>query len=162
MTGEVLTVLGVVHRKQQTAIFVSEGATSGGGLFAPLNPRYAARKRKLFGRKKILQLSGDMKARFTLAGNPGYIQKYVGTEAKGVFQFGAASDVAAAHLYGNPALAPRQSAAARSVFGGTAPRLPVRDMISKTATQMGALKDALTAWYAARAKRVIRATGGGR
>jgi hypothetical protein len=98
-----------------------------------------------------------MKERFTKAGNPHYVQKYLGAEAGGVFQFGAASDVAYAHLHGLPEAAPNQSASARKVFGGRAPRLPVRDMISKTAAQLAAFRKAFTDWYVARVKRVALA-----
>jgi len=85
-------VADVVYREQEKSLFASEGA-SGGSTWAPLSPAYKARKDRLFagaeatvkgiakarGRKltgfavaaalgaenKILQLTGDMKRKFS-------------------------------------------------------------------------------------------------
>ena len=155
--GPVLVLMGQLHREQQHGIFQSEGATGAGGRWAALSPPYAAKKRKLFSRRKILHLSGDMRTRFLSPTNPAYVQRFVprGTSG-GVFQFGAHSDVAAAHLAGNPALAPNGSPTARKIFGGLARRLPVRDMITKSAAQMAAFPSVLRKWYASRVDQVLR------
>lgn len=160
LRGPVLVELGNVHRRQQMKIFTSEGAAGAGGRFARLNERYEKRKKRLFPRRKILHLSGETRERFTKPTNPYYVQEYVSAgQARGVFRFGARSNVAAAHLHGNPALAPEQSATSRKVFGGVAPRLPVRDMISKTAAQVKEFSAALAAWYSKRVRQVIRGQG---
>jgi len=152
-----LRALGAVHRRQETRIFASEGAEGARGRWDPLNERYAKRKTKAVGRRKILVFSNDMKDRFIKAENPGYVQEFIPTsEALGLFRFGARSDVAAAHLRGNPALALRQSALARKVFGGRAPRLPVRDMVTKTQAHLAELRERLRTWYIARLKQQIR------
>lgn len=148
MAGPVLVVLGTVHRRQQSDAFVSEGATTAGGRWAALNPLYAARKAKAGGKRKVLQLSGDMKARFISRANRSYIQRFIPRGGgRGIFQFGAHSDVAAAHRAGAPALAPRQSPQAKRAFGGRAPRMPVRDMLTKTPAQIAEFAVAFKRWY---------------
>jgi hypothetical protein len=152
-----LTPLGVVHRRQMNAVFASQGAAGAAGRWAALSPDYAKRKRKAFGSRKILQLSGDMKARFTRASHPAYVQRVTRHGERFNYQFGAASDVAAAHLHGAPEMAPNRSSAARRVFfGGLAPHLPVRNMITKTASQFAEFKKAFIVWYANRARQVLR------
>ncbi len=131
------------------------------GRWAALHKGYAERKRAKFGRKKILQLTGAMKTRFTSANNPFYVQRYLGSSAhRGTFQFGARSSVAAAHRKGNPALAgaaPKGSKA-RTIFGGIAKRLPVRDMVSKTLAQRDEFQRRLETWYRKeRVPQVLRA-----
>jgi hypothetical protein len=167
-----LRALGRTHRKQQEAIFNSEGALGGAGKWAPLSQRYAARKagaaaskrffdvglRSFFRGGKILQLSGAMKAAFTGTG-PGYIQQFIPRGVLGVFRFGARSAVAAAHLQGNPSLAPKQSALARSVFGGRAKRLPIRDMVTKSEAQLAEMRETLRTWYIARVRQFLRGAG---
>ena len=167
--GPVLVLMGQLHREQQLAIFASQGARGGAGKWPALSPSYAAKKsgfRKAAGKgpglvfavgKRIMILTGDTKARFTVPTNPAYVQRFVprGTSG-GMFQFGAYSDVAAAHLAGNPALAPNQSHAAKRIFGGFAKRLPVRDVITKSAAQMAAFLSVLKKWYAARDDQVLR------
>lgn len=148
LAGPVLIRLGQVHRKQETAIFATEGAIGAFGKWPMLNPRYAKRKRRVVGRRKILVLTGDTKGRFTKASSPYYIQRFSPTaEGKGIYQFGAASDVAAAHVHGNPGLAPLRSSVAGLVFGGKANRLPIRNMITKTAQQVAEIKTRLVDWY---------------
>ena len=44
LRGPVLTRVAQVHRKQEAAIFTSEGAEGGSGTWAPLSPEYAKRK----------------------------------------------------------------------------------------------------------------------
>lgn len=152
-----LTALGAVHRRQEAEIFASEGSSGGGGSWPALEDRYAKRKQKAVGNRKILDLSGDMKNRFTMATDPGYFQEFVPTsETRGTFRFGARSDVAAAHLYGDPLRAPSQSDLARSVFGGRAPRLPVRDMITKTAAHLEEFKVAILAWFRGRVAQRVK------
>ena len=110
------------------------------------------------GRGKILVLTGDTRRRFTKATAPEYVQQFVPAGGgRGVFRFGAMSDVAAAHLHGNPALAPHRSYAARKVFGGDAPNLPVRDMVTKTEAQRQEFIPVFVTWYTARVKQVLRA-----
>lgn len=153
--------LGAAHRAQETRVFASEGAEGSQGKWPALNARYALRKAKAVGRRKILVLTGDTKAAFTKFGAPGYIERYVPTsEAHGVFQFGAASAVGAAHRAGNPLLAGSPSATARKVFGGRARNLPVRDPNPpKTEGQLAQMREALRTWCIARMKAMIRARG---
>ncbi len=148
MAGPVLVVLGTIHRKQQKEVFATQGLVGAGGIFAPLSLRYAERKKKVVGRKEILQLTGDLKRRFTERGNSNYIQRVTPAGKEWLFQFGAVSDIAAAHLLGNPDIAgsPR-SILSRKVFGGTAPRLPVRDLINKTDKQVVELEQGFVLWY---------------
>jgi hypothetical protein len=167
--GPVMVVFGQLHREQELAIFASQGARGGSGRWPALSPSYEKKKsrfRKAAGKgpglvfaigKKIMVLTGDTKARFTVPTNPAYVQRFVprGTSG-GVFQFGADSDVAAAHLAGNPSLAPHQSAAANRIFGGFAKRLPVRDVITKSAAQMAAFLPVLKKWYALRVQQVLK------
>ncbi len=152
-----LSRLGAVHRDQMLEVFETEGGTAKGGGWSPLNPRYAARKRKYVGGKKILQLTTDMMRRFIYKGSHGYIEEYLPTSAThGLFRFGALSDVAAAHRHGNPALASRQSAIARKVFGGRAPRLPKRDMITKTARHLSEMRRVLRETYLVRLRQILK------
>ena len=148
LQGPILLSLGRVHRRQQELIFLSEGALGGSGKWPALGPDYAKRKGATLGRQKILNLTGRTKDRFTKATNPHYIQEFVPTgEASGVFRFGADSDIASGHLRGDPTIATGQSETARSIFSGRASRLPVRDMISKSAEQIGEIREGLSRWY---------------
>ncbi len=161
LAGPILVEMGALHRKQMNDIFRTEGAAGAGGKFVPLNPSYAARKKKLGGRKKILQLTKDMVARFTKPKNPNYFQRYVDRGESGVFEFGARSDVAAAHFHGNPALAApgSRSAVAKKLFGGVAKNLPRRDMITKTQEQVTQFRLLFIAWYHKRVAQVMRHQG---
>jgi hypothetical protein len=157
MAGPVLVILGQVHREQEKAIFGTEGRANVGGWPA-LSPPYAKKKRKLT-RRRMLNLTGDMKSRFTVPTNPAYVQRFVprGINGSGVFQFGAVSAIAAAHLHGRPEMAAiKQSGLSRKIFGGIARRLPVRDMISKTAGMVSQMNVALSNWYAKRVQQVLR------
>ena len=156
--GPVLVELGAIHRKQQLRIFATQGSAGAGGRFAPLEKKYKARKKKAFGNKKILQLSGTLKRRFTKRSDPRYFQKFTGSDAGGKFSFGARSSVAAAHKAGNPKLARRAPFAAKAatIFGGQASRLPVRDMVSKTAAQVAEIREGVRVWYRKRVEQVFR------
>ena len=184
MAGPVLIVMGNLHRKQQKAIFASQGAAGGTGKWAPLNARYLRQKQaggrrrgggasaslgagfNIFsssaalgfsGRGKILVLTGDMKRRFTMASAPEYVQRYLPTGGgRGVFQFGAMSDTAAAHMHGNPSFAPHQSYQARKVFGGVAKNLPVRNVVAKSQAQRLEFVPVFKKWYVARVRQVLR------
>jgi hypothetical protein len=152
-----LRALGAEHRKQEAAIFRTEGAAGGAGPWARLNPRYAVRKAKAVGaRKKILDLTGETKAAFTRPG-PNYIQQFIPRGNLGIFQFGARSAIAAAHRTGNPALSPQQSGTAKKAFGGRAPRLPVRDMVAKSGAQLEELRRVLLQWYLGKVRQFLRA-----
>ena len=153
--GPVLRAFDAVHRKQVKQAFTTQGASTPGGRWAPLNVRYAARKRIAAPGKKILTLTGETARRFTLAKYPGHIARHIG---KGRFEFGAVSSVAAAHAAGNPLLARQRVGPTRasSIFGGIAPRLPVRDMILKTAAQVAEFTQALTVFYLKRVDQVKR------
>jgi hypothetical protein len=152
-----LRELGATHRYQMAGIFESEGGQGAMGKWSPLNPRYAERKRKLVGVRRILELTTDMDRRFTDRNSYWYVERFIPTsETLGLFQFGARSSVASAHLHGDPSLAPQQSAIARRVFGGRAQRLPVRDMITKTAAHMGQLRDTLRDWFVVKLRQRAR------
>jgi hypothetical protein len=158
--GPVMTVLSQVHREQEKLIFRTEGAAGAGGKFSPLNPSYAARKRKAVGNRKILQLTGDMKDRFTMRSHPGFYQEcVVQSAARALYRLGARSNVAAAHAAGDPKLAnaAARSMAAKKLFGGLAPRLPRRDMNTKTDAMYRELTRAFTEWYIKRVRQVLRA-----
>lgn len=64
-----------VEREQ----FDSEGAR-GGQRWPPLSPRYAARKRVLFGPKPILEASGRLRRSLTSKGTPGNVHKVTADE----------------------------------------------------------------------------------
>lgn len=160
LAGPVLVEMGELHRRQMNDIFRTEGAAGGAGKFQPLSAAYAIKKKAVAARKKILQLTSDLKDRFTKPKNPNYIQRYIDRGDRGVFQFGARSSVAAAHFFGQPALAgPPASDKAKKVFGGIAPRLPRRDMITKTAEQVTQFRLLFIAWYNKRIAQVTRHTG---
>lgn len=161
MQGPVLVRLGQAHRAQEKMIWSSRGGAGGRGVWPALNPRYAARKRKVFGRAPLMVLTGNTKRRFTEAFHPAYVQRFVPRGAnRGVFQFGAYSDIASAHYLGNPSLAPYPFIEARRVFGGRAPRLPIRDVITKSPTMLAQLRRRLVEWYAMeRIPQVLRQAG---
>jgi hypothetical protein len=165
MAGPALRALGTVHRMQEKAIFASKGTVGGYGQWAPLNKSYAERKKKLVGRKPDLVLTGRMKASFTMASSGNYVQLYSPRgEGLGIMQFGARSAIASAHLTGDPTRAPNTSFTGRRLFGGIAPRLPIRDMITKSNLMIGQLSAAFKEWYIKKVKQVIRgaSTLGGR
>jgi hypothetical protein len=165
MAGPALRALGTVHRMQEKAIFASRGTVGGYGQWAPLNPDYAKRKRKLVGRKPDLVLTGRMKAAFTMASSGNYVQLYSPRgEGLGIVQFGARSAIASAHLTGDPTRAPNTSFTGRRLFGGIAPRLPIRDMITKSNLMIGQLTKAFQEWYLKKANQIVRGkeTLGGR
>lgn len=156
--GPILVELGAIHRQQQLRIFATQGTAGAGGRFAPLEKKYKARKREAFGIKKILQLSGEMKRRFTKRSDPRYFQGFRGDDTGGVFSFGARSSVAAAHRAGKPKLARRAPRAAKSatIFGGIAQKLSIRDMVSKTAAQVEEIREGVRVWYRKRVEQVFR------
>lgn len=152
-----LRTMGQTHRDQVRANFQTEGATGARGPWQALSPKYAKRKARLVGARKILDLTGDTKRRFTMAGHPDYIERYVPAgPGKGIFMLGARSDVAAAHLHGNPRLVTSR-VSLRKLFGGVAKRLPVRDMITKTTLNIRQLQSVMNDWYIARLKQRFRA-----
>lgn len=138
--GQVLVRLGVVHRRQEKAIFASQGAAGASGRWPKLSPGYAKWKRRVFPGKKILVLSGEMKERFTVPSRPEYIQRFTPTgEGRGVVSFGASDEVAVKHFRGI--------------------KLPVRDMISKTQEQINELRLTFIDWYIKRVRQVERHFG---
>jgi len=152
--------LDTVNSDQMREVFQTEGTTARGGMWAALSPRYRARKIAAVGRRKTLDLTGETKRRFISRGNPNHVARYIPTSSdRGLFTFGAKSDIAAAHVAGNPALAPGQSLTARKVFHGRAPRLPVRSMIGKSAQHLSEFRRALVKWYVARMRQFARASG---
>lgn len=152
-----LRALGRVHREQVTANFATEGGTGARGLWPSLSAKYAARKLKLVGRKKILEVTGDTRRRFIRFGHPDYIERFVPSgRAGGTFLFGARSDVAAAHVAGNPGLVSTRSSLPK-LFGGRAARLPVRDMITKTAANVKQLQAAFSKWWIESLRQRFRA-----
>jgi hypothetical protein len=165
--GPILVRLGQKHREQMKRNFATEGATTKGGKWAPLNERYAKRKRRAFPRQRMLQLSGEMKRRFSERQDQHYIQEVVeATDSRWRFRFGAYDDVAAAHFHGEPdraaprVLATRRAAASSRVFGGRAPRLPKRDMVTKSDEQVRELRRVVVIWYnKERVPQVLRAMG---
>jgi hypothetical protein len=139
--GPVLVRLGQVHRRQEKAIFASQGAAGGSGRWPKLSPGYAKWKKRVFPGRKILVLSGEMKERFTVPSRPEYVQRFTSSgQSGGVFSFGAIDEVAVKHYRGI--------------------KLPVRDMITKTAAQITELRNTFISWYAARVRQIVRATSG--
>jgi hypothetical protein len=147
--GQILSLFGALHRRQEKEIFKTEGAASG-AKWAALDPKYAARKKaitaaagqvkrqvkaaglkvpKLFPRgAKILVLSGDMKERFVNSGRPEYIQEALVGKTSVLYRFGAESEIAGYHVEGNP-------------------NLPVRDMVRKSPEQVAEFRATLLDWY---------------
>lgn len=132
-----LRALGTAHVAQEQQIFSTEGAAGASGPWPPLSPRYAARKRRLFGRRKILERTGAMKAQFTRKGDPAYFEHYEPAGDRGVFSFGARSKLGAIHVQGGPFL-------------------PVRNMIEKTAAQLDELREVLKVWYFGKLRQLLR------
>lgn len=154
LQGPVLTRVAQAHRKQEAAIFASEGGQGASGVWPRLSPAYAQRKATagragraaVKGKKgkartaalralkapisqKILVWSGDMKDRFLSASRPENIEQFVQTSPTGgVFQLGASSTIAGYHFEGGP-------------------HLPRRDMVTKTREQVLAIWQAIVDWY---------------
>jgi hypothetical protein len=128
LSGPVLVRFGQLHRSQVKGVFASEGATGASGRWEPLSPRYAAWKRRAFPGRRILVLSGEMKAAFTTPSHPKYVQGFRVAPRGGTFFFGAYDDIAYKH------------------FHGIKP-LPIRDMITKTALQVAEFSKRLVDWY---------------
>jgi len=126
--GQILVRLGQLHRKQMARVFASQGAEGGSGRWPKLSPGYAAWKRRYFPGRRILVLSGEMKARFTTPSRPEYVQRFLPRGSGGVYQFGAYDEIAARHVKG----------------GDT---LPKRDMISKTAAQIAEFSASIEEWW---------------
>ncbi len=126
-----LPVLGEVHRKQQSAIFNTEGQAGATGKWRALSPGYAKRKAKVAPRAKILRLTGEMRNRFLMPGNPNYIQRLVGNATSSwVLEFGARSRKAFAHFKGAPQR-----------------KLPRRDPVGKSAGQLRELVTRMATWW---------------
>ncbi len=160
MGGQILVILGGRHRKQQKRIFTTQGRAGKAGRWPSLSARYKAKKKELFGRKKMLQLTGETHKRFTKKSHPGYIQAYVpgGGEGKGTFLFGASSELAKVHLLGLASAAPESKHP--ELFRGKPPNLPKRDMISKTNDQAREFDADLKEWYIKkRVPQVLKAHG---
>ena len=137
----VLTRLGQIHRKQESAIFATQGAEGRTGRWAALAPGYAAWKAKHFPGKKILVRKGAMKEAFLRVRNPDYVQRYI----KPLMQFGARSAVAGFHFIGTG-------------------RMPRRDPVSKTEGQIAEMRVGILDWYrnerVPQAQRAMRQLGG--
>lgn len=152
----IMKQMAQAQKDQMREVFETEGSTVRGGRWAALNPRYAARKRAAGGHRRILDLTGETRGRF-IGARPGFIARFIPKGGGlGVFQFGAASQVAAAHRAGNAGLAPRPSGLARKVFGGIAKRLPIRDMLTKTERQILEFRRVLKDAYLVRLKQALR------
>jgi hypothetical protein len=146
--GPVLIRVGQVHRKQMARIFATSGRAGASGKWKRLNVRYAERKRRVFGNKKILQLSGEMKRKFTKPSHPSYYQDFIESGGTaGTFRLGARSSKAAAHILGRSELAPGPSKSSRRIFGGSVNKLPKRDMISKTPRMVEEIRLRIERWY---------------
>jgi hypothetical protein len=128
--GPILSRAAAVHRKQEARIFASEGGVGASGRWPALSPEYAEHKRRALSprRPKILVWSGDMKERFLTPSRKEYIERAVQRGKRWVLQFGASSEIAGYHYEGGP-------------------NLPKRDMITKTARQIGELRRSLVEWY---------------
>lgn len=154
-----LRLLGAEHREQVAANFRTEGLTGARGPFAALSPKYAKRKARFVGSRKILDLTGDTKRRFTMATHPDYIARfYPAARRGGTFVFGARSDVGAAHVHGRPRLVTSRVSLPK-LFVGVAKRLPVRDFITKTPANLAAMRRVLRVWFNQRLEQFIRAGG---
>ena len=129
LRGPVLVRVGQKHREQMKNVFASQGATSGRGRWAALSASYRARKRRLLGSAgKILVLSGDMRDRFITPSRAEYVQSFHAAGNLGIFLLGALSSIAGYHFRGSR-------------------RLPRRDMVTKTAGQIAAIRKVLVDWY---------------
>ena len=124
-----LPVLGKVHRRQQAAIFASQGAKGASGPWRKLSPGYAARKKKVAPRAKILVLTTEMRNRFLKPGSKHYVQE---------LQFRGANSWAI--VFGA-----RSRKAFRHFTGGK--NLPQRDMVTKTTSQVSELRRRFVTWW---------------
>lgn len=166
----VVRAVDPVFRKQEADLFKTEG-TSGGERWKQWSEAYKLRreawrrrrtslrkKRKAdinqlpahyqkgaklpsIGEDKILQLSGDMKHRFTQTG-PKHIAEASECEGRWIASFGAESEIAKYHIEGGP-------------------HLPIRNPIQRTPAQvrelLEAVKKGLLPWFASRVRVLGRA-----
>lgn len=171
MRAFVLPGMATLHREQEMEIFASEGAGGGAGAWPRLSAAYAARKARAAsagraetaGKKgkarvealraagrpisqKILVWSGETRDRFTRDSSPGFVAQLVVTALdRWIVQLGARSDIASYHVHGSS-------------------RLPLRDMIAKTAEQLDELRAVVVQVYRQNLERYRKAvsTLGGR
>ena len=74
-------VIGIGYRKEVGAIFDKQQPRTEGERWEPLEPLYAARKKKVWGDRGILVASGSLLASMTVKGAPGNITAIQKNEA---------------------------------------------------------------------------------
>jgi len=168
MRGFIFPAIVTAHREQEKQIFASEGAEGGAGAWPRLSAAYAERKADAgrSGRtavkgtkgkartsalralkrpisQKILVWSGEMRDRFTKDGHAGNIKRLVELVpgSRWLIQIGAASAIAGYH------------------FSGTS-KMPARDMITKSAAQLDALRRIVVARFQTKLDMFRRAQKG--
>lgn len=135
--GPLLVEMGREHVRQVTRAYTTEGASTG-AAWARLSPGYARWKAKAYPGRKILVRTRDTRARFEQPSNPAHIREFIPPFS---YQFGAASNVQAAHEYG---------------VGSPGQRLPVRRLLRKTQADLAAFRKVLVQFYIKRVRQVLR------
>ena len=162
LRGPVLTRVAQLHRKQEAAIFASEGAEGGAGGWPPLSPEYAKQKQRALtgGRKaraaqrkatKEAGVFGLLGSGFAARRTPPLSMKVLIWSGEMRDRFLRPSnrnyheDMVAEGRMRVLRFGARSSIASYHREGSAT--LPVRDMILKTPRQVSALLRAIVDWY---------------
>lgn len=130
--GPVLAVLAEPHVAQVKRAFSSEGASTGQGPWEPLNPKYAAWKRKKVGALGMLIFTGQFKTAATTLGL--IIREYTSPNTYGL---GYEEEKGARHERGTD-------------------HMPRRSVLDKTPADLHEMSVAFQRFWIARAKAIIR------
>lgn len=166
--GPVLTRLAQLHRKQEKRIFATEGADGVQAGWDALSLDYQKKKQRLLGTPgKILVVSGDMRATFIEPTRKEYVERFIpiGKDPKivgGTFQFGSRNVIAPYHYQRGVGVGTTTVRKSKPGTGRNRKKrkrtrpfrsktfsifLPRRDMVSKTAAHISAMKVAFVNWY---------------
>lgn len=135
--GPLLIEMSREHIRQVTKAYTTEGVASG-GAWPRLAPGYAAWKKKAYPQRKILVRTGETRKRFTEPLNAAFIRRFLRPWR---YQFGAVSEVQAAHEYG---------------IGSPGQRLPVRSILRKTPADIAAFQKVLVQFMVKRLRQIYR------
>ena len=155
---QLVETVGRLDADQNKSTFAAESAP-GGSAWAPLNPDYAARKRKAVGGRKILVWDGKMRGAATTARATDRIARVAGD----TLELGTSHHLARLHQFGKRGLEYVKPHHRRLAVGrgyaqvrGFARRvnLPARPFIGKSAEQAAAIKQAIGRVLTERLERV--------
>jgi len=123
-------------REHERALFSSEGA-SGGAIWAPLSPKYAARKRRRWPGRRILTATGRLR-RSLVQSDPEHVREWHLVGENALLVVGTRDPVAAFHHEGTP-------------------RMPKRDPIQMVERQEAAMRASAAKALIPHVTRAIRA-----